>query len=153
MGRPRKPTHLKVIAGTMRKHRENPAEPVATGDWPETPAWLSKGAAAIFEQTCAVMAKLGTLSSEFSDAIADYASAVDEVITSTAIIEDLGATYQTTTASGDVMFRRRPEVAMRSDAMKRAQSLRAELGLGPVSISKVSAKKQPEQNPFLLLDR
>lgn len=91
--------------------------------------------------------------SEFSDAIAAYASAEDEVITMTAIIEDLGATYQTTTANGDVMYRRRPEVAMRSDAMKRAQSLRAELGLGPVSISKVSAKPPAEENPFLTLDR
>lgn len=152
-GRPRKPTHLKLIAGTLRKHRENPAEPVATGDWPETPAWLSKSAAAIFVETCAKMAKLGTLSSEFSDAIAAYSSAEDEVITMTAIIEDLGATYQTTTANGDVMFRRRPEVAIRSDAMKRAQSLRAELGLGPVSISKVSAKPPAEENPFLTLDR
>jgi P27 family predicted phage terminase small subunit len=152
-GRPKKPTHLKLIAGTLRKHRENPAEPVATGGWPETPAWLSKGAAAIFEETCAKMAKLGTLSSEFSDAIAAYASAEDEVITTTAIIEDLGATYQTTTASGDIMFRRRPEVAMRSDAMKRAQSLRAELGLGPVSISKVSAKPPAEENPFTALDK
>jgi hypothetical protein len=50
------------------------------------------------------------------------------------------------------MFRRRHEVAMRSDAMKRAQSLRAELGLGPVSISK-SAKPPAEENPFTALDR
>lgn len=99
------------------------------------------------------MAKLGTLSGEFSDAIAAYASAEYEVIATTAIIEDLGATYQTTTATGDIMFRRRPEVAMRSDAMKRAQSLRAELGLGPVSISKVSAKPPADENPFTALDK
>jgi phage terminase small subunit len=114
----------------LRKHRENPAEPVATGDWPETPAWLSKGAAGIFEETCATMAKLGTLSSEFSDAIAAYASAQDEVITLTAIIEDLGATYQTTTATGDVMFRRRHEVAMRSDEKGTVLACRARFGAG-----------------------
>jgi transposase-like protein len=46
-------------------------------------------------------------------------------------------------------FRRRPEFAMRSDAMKRAMSLRAELGLGPASKSKVAAEKKPERNPFM----
>jgi P27 family predicted phage terminase small subunit len=151
MARPRKPSHLKLVSGTLRKHRENPDEPIATGDWPETPAWLSKSAAVIFLETCAKMAKLGTLSSEFSDAIAAYASSKDEVLIMTAVIEDLGATYRTTTATGDAMFRRRPEVAMRSDAMKRAQSLRAELGLGPAAISKVSAKPAPPENPFLKL--
>jgi P27 family predicted phage terminase small subunit len=153
MARPRKPTHLKVISGTFRKSRENPAEPAATGDWPETPAWLSKGAATIFFETCAKMAKLGTLSSEFSDVIAAYASSEDEVITTTAVLEDLGRTYRTTTATGDEMFRPRPEVAMRSDAMRRATTLRSELGLGPSSIAKVSAKPPAGENPFSKLDR
>jgi P27 family predicted phage terminase small subunit len=94
------------------------------------------------------MAALGTLSSQWSDAIADYSSCVDEAQTMTAILEDLGSTYQTTTANGDTMFRKRPEVAIRSDAMKRAMSLRAELGLGPASKSKISSEKTPERNPF-----
>jgi P27 family predicted phage terminase small subunit len=152
-GRPRKPTHLKIVSGTLRKHRENAAEPVATGDWPETPAWLSKSAAVIFFEVCAKMAKLGTLSGEFSDAIAAYASCEDEVIITTAVLEDLGRTYRTTTASGDTMFRPRPEVAMRSDAMRRATTLRAELGLGPASKSRVSAKPPAEENPFTALDK
>lgn len=153
MGRPRKPTTLKIIAGTLRPHRENPDEPTPTGDWPETPAWLSTAAAAIFLDTCGRMAKLGTLSGEFSDAIAAYASCQAEVIEATAVLEDLGRTYQTTTATGDTMFRPRPEVAMRADAMRRATVLRADLGLGPASKSRVSANKQSEINPFLLLDK
>jgi phage terminase small subunit len=52
---------------------------------------------------------------------------------------------------GDTMYRARPEVAMRSNAMKRAQSLRAELGIGPASKSKVSAQTQDEENPFKAL--
>jgi phage terminase small subunit len=46
------------------------------------------------------------------------------------------------------MFRPRPEVAMRSDAMKRAQALRAELGLGPASKGKVGGGKKDAANPF-----
>jgi P27 family predicted phage terminase small subunit len=149
MGRPRKPTHLKLVSGTLQKCRVNDAEPAGDGAWPEAPSWLSQKAAAIFLETCGKMAALGTLSTQWSDAIADYASCMDEVLTMTVAIEDLGSTYQTTTASGDTLFRRRPEVAMRSDAMKRAMSLRAELGLGPASKSKVAAEKKPERNPFM----
>jgi P27 family predicted phage terminase small subunit len=152
-GRTRKPTHLKIISGTLRKHRENDAEPVAAGGWPETPGWLSGGAAVIFVDTCGRMAALSTLSPEWSDAIADYASCIDEIRQATVVIEDLGATYAMETKSGSTMFRARPEVAMRSDAMRRAQSLRAELGLGPASKSKVSAKPPAEENPFTALDR
>jgi P27 family predicted phage terminase small subunit len=150
-GRTRKPTHLKIVSGTLRKHRENDAEPVAAGGWPETPGWLSGGAAAIFVDTCGRMAALGTLSPEWTDAIADYASCIDESRQATAVIEDLGATYSMETKSGSIMFRARPEVAMRADAMRRAQSLRAELGLGPASKARVNAKPPTEVNPFLLL--
>jgi P27 family predicted phage terminase small subunit len=151
VGRTSKPTHLKIISGTLRPHRENDAEPVAAGGWPETPSWLSHAAAVIFMDTCGRMATLGTLSVEWSDAIADYASCLDEVRRATAIIEDLGATYASETKAGGTMFRARPEVGQRADAMRRAQSLRAELGLGPASKSKVSAKPPAPVNPFLAL--
>jgi P27 family predicted phage terminase small subunit len=147
-GRPRKPTHLKVVSGTYRAHRENPDEPEVAGGWPDAPAWLSKRAAEIFEETCERMSGMGTLSTEWSDVIADYASCIEEVELTTGIIEDVGRTYTTTTATGDTMHRPRPEVAMRSDAMKRAQSLRAELGLGPAAKSKVGGGKKSAANEF-----
>lgn len=147
-GRPRKPTHLKVVAGTVRKHRENPNEPVTGGGWPVAPEWLSARATEIFEDTCSRMDSMGTLSTEWTDVIASYASCQEEIEITTAVIEDLGRTYTTVTAAGDTMFRPRPEVTMRSDAMKRAQSLRAELGLGPASKSRVSAGKKQDENPF-----
>jgi len=150
-GRPRKPVELKVVGGTLRKHREhaNPAQPA--GGWPEAPAWLSSRSAAIFEDTCQRMSGMGTLSVEWADVIADYASCVEEIELTTAIIEDVGRTYTTTTQTGDTMFRPRPEVSMRSDAMKRAQSLRSELGLGPASKSKVGGGKKDAVNPFAAL--
>lgn len=147
-GRPRKPTHLKIVAGTYQKTRENPNEPEAAGGWPAAPDWLSKRAAEIFEETCSMMSGMGTLSVEWANVIADYASSVEEVEITTGVIEDVGRTYTTTTMSGDTMYRPRPEVAMRSDAMKRAQALRSELGLGPASKSKVGGGKKHAANPF-----
>lgn len=151
MANPRKPTQLKVIAGTVQKCRLIPNEAQGRGGMPEAPAWLSSRAAEIFYDTCASMDGMRTLSAEWCDVIAHYASAVEEVEVTTGIIEDLGRVYTTTTVSGDTMFRPRPEVAMRSDAMKRAQALRSEIGLGPASKSKVSAKPDADANPFKAL--
>jgi len=147
-GRPRKPTHLKVVGGTFRKHRENENEPEVAGGWPVAPTWLSKRAAEIFEETCGLMSGMGTLSVEWVNVIADYSSCLEEVEITTAVIEDVGRTYTTTTMTGDTMYRPRPEVAMRSDAMKRAQALRSELGLGPAAKSKVGGGKKHAANPF-----
>jgi P27 family predicted phage terminase small subunit len=140
-----------VVSGTAQKCRLNPDEPNATKGTPQAPNWLSKRATELFYETCASMEAMGTLSLEWGNVIADYASCVEEVEITTGIIEDIGRTYTTTTATGDTMFRPRPEVAMRSDAMKRAQSLRAELGLGPAAKSRVGASKKIEANPFAAL--
>lgn len=151
MGRPRKPSHLKVVSGTAQKCRMNPHEPIAPRGAPSAPAWLSPRATEIFARICVDIDGMGYLSSAHGDLMADYASCIEEIEITTGIIEDLGRSYQTHNASGDVMFRARPEVAQRSDAMRRAQALRAELGLGPASMSKVAAKKTTDDNPFKAL--
>ena len=46
-----------------------------------------------------------------------------------------------------------PEVGMRSEAMRHAQSLLSEFGLTPSARSKVSAGKPQEVNPFAALER
>jgi P27 family predicted phage terminase small subunit len=72
----------------------------------------------------------------------------------TAIIEDTGRTYEQAGEDGAVkMIRARPEVAMRNEAMRHAQSLLSEFGLSPSARSKVSAGKPAEENPFAALDR
>lgn len=94
------------------------------------------------------MDAMGILSPEWCDVIAAYSSCQEEIEIYSAIIAQEGRTYTTTTQTGDTMFRARPEVAMRADAMRRAQQLRSELGLGPASKSKVSAGKKHEGNEF-----
>lgn len=79
------------------------------------------------------------------------ASRLEEIERLTAVIEDLGHTYTTTATSGDKLVRGRPEVGMRNEAMRHAQSLLSEFGLGPASRSKVSATPEREENPFAAL--
>lgn len=64
------------------------------------------------------------------------------------MIADYGRTYETVNSQGGRMIRGRPEVAQRSDAMRRAQSNLAELGLTPASVGKVTAGEKRDQNPF-----
>jgi P27 family predicted phage terminase small subunit len=72
----------------------------------------------------------------------------------TAFIEDNGRTYERRDETGAlIMARARPEVGMRSEAMRHAQSLLSEFGLTPSARSKVSAAQLTEDNPFAALEK
>jgi P27 family predicted phage terminase small subunit len=72
----------------------------------------------------------------------------------TAFIEDNGRTYERRDETGAlIMARARPEVGMRSEAMRHAQSLLSEFGLTPSARSKVSAGQLAEDNPFAALEK
>ena len=148
MARPRKPSHLKIIAGTSQKCRTNPNEPDAPSGSPDAPLWLSDRATEIFASLCALIDGMGYLSTADQAVIAMAASRLEEVEIATARIEDGGRTYETTNAQGDAMIRSHPMVAQRNEAMRHAHSLLSELGLTPAARSKVSAGGKVEDNPF-----
>ena len=148
----RTPDHLKIIRGTARPDRMNPDAPAANLGTAEPPEWLSERATEIFSQLSATLHGMGIASPDDQAALAMLASRLEEIEVCTAVIEDAGRTYTTTATSGDKLVRARPEVAMRNEAMRHAQSLLAEFGLSPASRSKVSAGKPAEQNPFAALD-
>lgn len=152
MARKRTPDHLKVVRGTARPDRMNPDAPAANLGTAEPPEWLSERATEIFAQLSATLHSMGIASPDDQAALAMLASRLEEIEICTAVIEDSGRTYSTTATSGDKLLRARPEVAMRNEAMRHAQSLLAEFGLSPASRSKVSVGKAAEQNPFAALD-
>ncbi len=150
-GRKRKPDHLKVVAGTDRPDRMNPNAPVASTELPEPPRWLSARAAEIFRGLVATIDGMGIASADDTTMLALAASRYEEVEICTAVIEDVGRVYKSVNSQGAEMWRSRPEVAQRSEAMRHAQSLLAEFGLSPAARSRVSATPKPEQNPFRAL--
>lgn len=147
-GRKRKPDHLKVVAGTDQPSRMNPHAPKPPPDLPEPPGWLSERAAEWFLKTVGVLDGMGIASSAHVDMLSLAASRYDEVLDCQAILEDLGRTYTTRAVAGSLMFRSRPEVAQKNEAMRHLQSLLAEFGLSPASVSKVSAPPGERDNPF-----
>lgn len=146
-GRKRKPDHLKIVSGTAQPCRINADAPIAPTSLPVPPGWLTVRGAEIFHSLVAILDEMGIASSADTQVITLCASRIEEVEITTALVEDNGRTYETVSETGS-MFRSRPEVAQRNEAMRHAQSLLSELGLTPSARSKVSAMTKPEGNPF-----
>lgn len=147
-GRKKTPDHLKLVKGTAQKCRMNPEAPAANVGTATAPAWLSERAAELFDQISATLLGMGIASPDDQHVLSLAASRIEEVEILTAVIEDAGRTYQTEAG----LWKARPEVAMRNEAMRHTQSLLAEFGLTPAARSKVSAGKPAEKNPFGALD-
>jgi P27 family predicted phage terminase small subunit len=150
-GRKRKPDHLKVVSGTDQRCRMNDAAPTAPTGLPVAPEMLTKRGAEIFDGLVAILDEMGIASLADAAVITLCASRLEEVEITTALVEDNGRTYQTVSENGSIMYRSRPEVQQRSDAMKHSQSLLSDLGLTPAARSRVSVSKKPEGNPFKAL--
>lgn len=112
------------------------------------PEWLCGRASEIFAQLTATLEGSGLSSPDYQAALAMLASRLVEIETLTANVEDTGHTYRT--ESG--LTKPNPAVAMRSEAMRHAQSLCVEFGLTPAARSKVSATVPRKKNPFAALD-
>lgn len=148
MGRPRKPDHLKIVAGTAQPCRMNPDAPTPSSDLPEPPGWLSERAAEWFRGTLGILSGMGIASADHVDMLSLAASRYDEILDCQAVIEDLGRTYTVEMVSGSIGYKARPEVAMKNEAMRHLQSLLSEFGLSPSAVGKVSAPPGDRTNPF-----
>ncbi|MCL1629225.1 phage terminase small subunit P27 family [Roseibaca sp. V10] len=149
MPRRKTPTHLKAVAGTLRRDRANPNEPQARSGIADAPAWLSERAADHFTRLGHILHGLGIASPDDGDMLAMLASRLEEIEILTAVLEDGGRSYETENG----MRRAVPEVAMRNEALRHTQSLLGEFGLSPSTRAKVTESAPAEENPFAALDR
>lgn len=145
-GRPRKPTELKRAQGTLRKHRENKNQPKLPSGAPAIPEKLRPEALAEWRRLVVETLKMRVLTEMdrgvlilAADAYADWRESID------ALAAAGSATYETEGQGGAVMFRARPECAIRSDAWRRYLSAIVQLGLTPAARAKVSAV-DPNEN-------
>jgi P27 family predicted phage terminase small subunit len=138
-GRPRKPTSQKALGGTLQPSRTNKNEPMPEVYLPTPPAWLSERAKQYWGEIGNVLLamKLTTVADGpalqlLTEALAEWAEAREFVTRE-------GFTYSTFTKQGDEMHRPYPQVAIASDAWRRAMTMLTQFGLTPASRSKVSA--------------
>lgn len=150
-GRKPIPDALKLVKGTARVDRINPAAPAPAKEGILAPATLPEAALPHFEMLTARLKALGLNSASFTELVAMAARRMAEIEECTAFLETRitmngeervrGTTYETKTAKDGYMVRAYPQVAHRSDAMRHLHSLLSEMGLTPAAIGKVGAKE------------
>lgn len=149
-GRKPTPRAIKVARGNPGKRLLNDSEPTPSSAEPEPPIWLPENAVEHFRTLAARLAELRILTRSHTEAMAIAALRMAEIAELSADVTQHGRTYQTTTQTGAVMHRTRPEVAQLSEAQRHLQSLLSEFGLTPSASTKVKAAKPPARtNPFL----
>ena len=152
MSNPRTPTALKVMRGTVDASRANPAEPKPKRMPANTPppAWLdlSPTARRAWTDVSKALRSMGVATTVDPLAISLLCDALAEYVNARAVVRALGATYEATTAHGDVNVRARPEVAMAADAWRRARLMLNDYGLTAASRGKVSSHEGETTDPL-----
>lgn len=148
MGRPAKPTALKVVQGNAGKRPLNLDEPKPKKARPRCPAHLTPKAKTAFKNVVDLLEDMGVMTIADGMALEMMCSAYAEWRDLRKIIERVGATYETTSTTGDLVIKARPEVAMASDAWKRVKSMMAEYGLTAAARTRVKVDKPEEVDPL-----
>ena len=149
MARPRKPTAVKVLAGTAQNCRLNKDEPKPNRGIPLCPKHLSPIAKTAWKYVASVLDEMGVLTTADGMAVEGLCSAYAELREARAALAKRGSpTYETFTESGSKMYRAYPEVAMISDADRRYRTGLAAVGMTPSDRSRVSAKAKEDENPW-----
>lgn len=149
MPNPPKPTALKVVQGTVRKDRGAPNEPKLKVEAPKVPAHLSPKAKTAWKGLCETLGDMQVLATADAKALELLCDAYSQWRDLRKVLDKEGHTYQTTSQTGDILFKARPEVAMAADAWKRISSMLQQFGLTPSARSKVNAQeKEPEKDPL-----
>ena len=144
----RKPTAIKVSEGTFRKDRAPIAEPEPSSDKPRPPHWLNDRAKVVFDELVLILDEMQLASASQVDMLTLLAQRMEEVERFSVYLDDVGTSYETTSKTGDTMWRAYPEVAQKNEAMRHAHSLLAEFGLSPSSVGAVSVLKDTGDNPW-----
>ncbi|HRC61641.1 MAG TPA: phage terminase small subunit P27 family [Dehalococcoidia bacterium] len=151
-GHNRKPTHLKLIEGTLGRNpqRANKREPKATTDVKRklrAPAWSGKLTRKWFRYFQREVNTLGVLGDTDEAALQGLAMAAAELEVAWREIQQRGYTYEVVDEKGNVTIRPRPEVAIATRARKEMKQWFALFGLSPADRARVQVGKEPE-DPF-----
>lgn len=140
-GRPRKPTHLKVLHGTYRPDRAPKNEPQPEPSTPSCPTWLHPEAKREWRRIVPHLEKLGLLTQVDRTALAAYCQLYARWWEAERAIKAHGLTQ--VTESGYVA--QRPEVGIANSALKQMRAYLSEFGLSPASRSRIDAPTAPEK--------
>ena len=163
-GRPRKPTHLKLVSGTTRSHKKgakpNNAEPTPAPATPDVPSTLTARAREHWPTFVKLLHGMGVLTEADGPALEHLVEAYADGMearaslarpmydASGAEVAQAGALVYVTTGNAGSMLRTRPEVAVINAADARFRGYLADFGLTPAARSKVQVKPPVENDPL-----
>lgn len=139
------PSHLKLLTGTQRKDRANPAEPQY--DKPKLlrpPSWLSADAKRTFKTLGKQLTESGVMKSCDTLALSLLAEAHATYCEADRLVREEGLTY--TANSG--LKKITPAVRIRLDAANQVRHLMTEFGLTPSSRSRVKGDPTLVNDPL-----
>jgi P27 family predicted phage terminase small subunit len=149
-GRKRKPTEMLKASGTYRDDRHANKMTLPLGS-PTPRASVGDISRDAYEFIAGRLTNIGVVSEIDTFALQMFSDAWEDYIAAREVIRRDGPTYTTTTNTGDIMFRPRPELAMMNNAWDRLKKIIPEFGLTPSSRAKIDAKDEVQDIDDLLL--
>lgn len=138
------------MAGNPGKRAANKREPKPKkhADPPVAPEHLDDDARRAWDTLAPMLVRLGVLTEADHFALERLAECYSEVREHRAELKEIGHTYETVSATGGVMHRRRPEAVLLADADRRFKGYLVEFGLTPAARSKVESNSDGgEEDP------
>ena len=143
------PTEIKLLRGNPGKRKLNRREPRGHSGLPACPTHLRGIAREAWRRLGERLTVLRVVTDADAAALELLALAYGEYRQAVGVVERRGATYATRTANG-MIVRRRPEVAIASDAWRRVKSMLVEFGLTPAARTRVIAEPAGDQDEAFL---
>ena len=148
-----KPTRLKLLSGTARKHRLTAGEPTVAASVPDAPAHLTDAALTEWRRVTDEMAQTGLLTALDRGALAAYAQAYGRWVAAETALARMAARDAVTegliirTKAGNAI--QNPLVGAANKAMADMVRYAAEFGLTPSARTRVSATSASDaDDPF-----
>lgn len=140
MGRQKKPTNLKILQGTARKHRMNKKEPKPEILIPDPPLTLSGYALTEWKRITPILERLGIISEVDSAGLALYCLAFQKLRLAEEEIEKSGLVIET--KQGNLI--QSPYVGIANRASLLVHKYLIQFGMTPSSRSSVTTTKANE---------
>jgi len=135
-GRYAKPAATKALSGNPGKRPLTESKKPSAD--PPCPTWtLSPRAQEFFDLIVSRLAEIDQASATYSETITLTANALEEAERMDELLRKEGVTYKTTTQTGGIMFRKRPEVEIRNEALRMARQGLTDLNLNAASLMRL----------------
>ena len=157
-GRPRKPTKLKLLQGTLQPCRTNKKEPKLKAEMPLASSALTEKDKKAWRRMRRIIGPINIATKADVIALEELTTAYVDFWEARKVVDQNGTTYISKAIKGinaegkqvmSVIVRRRPEVEIMTDAWHRIEKMLSHFGLSPSSRSKVSVVGElKEEDPF-----